>query len=92
MYSSLLTAWTTTPFVGVDFRGSDIRYNMVDSAEACRAACDKEDQCQFYTYVMKDFHDLAFRYSIFCATPLLKQNNHNILKLLLICAVGAAAT
>lgn len=91
MYSSLLTAWSTTPVEGVDFRGVDMRYTMVKSAEACQTACNEEAKCQFYTYVQENFPNRAVRYSVFRAAPLLKQNKKIFLKLEF-CAVGAAAT
>lgn len=75
MYSSLLTAWAGAPADGVDFNGVDIRYSMLDSAEACQKACDEDYKCQFYTYTTENFRDLPYRYSIFCAEPLLKHTN-----------------
>lgn len=67
---------------GVDFKGVDIQYKMVDSAEACQKACDEDDKCQFYTYVTAQFVNLDYRYCIFCVASLLKQTK-KILKLFL---------
>lgn len=72
---SSLTAWARAPYPGVDFRGVDIRYTLVDNAEACQQACNDEDKCQFYTYVKENFRDPAYRYSIYRAEPSLKQTN-----------------
>lgn len=73
MYSILLTAWAKAPANGVDFKGVDIRYSMLDNAEACQNTCNEDDQCQFYTYITENFHSLPYRYSIFCAES--KQTN-----------------
>lgn len=58
---SLLTAWVRTPVEGVDFKGVDIQYKIVDSAEACQKACDEDDKCQFYTYATEQFIHLDYR-------------------------------
>ena len=67
--SSLLTAWANAPAEEVDFRGVDIRYSVLNSAEACQVACNEDEQCQFYTYIKDNFQDLAIRYSIFVQNP-----------------------
>lgn len=75
MYFSLLTAWANAPADGVDFRGVDIQYSIVDNANACQQACNEDDKCQFYTYVTENFFEVGLRYSIVCAQSLLKQTN-----------------
>lgn len=49
--------WATVAHEGVDFTGSDIRYELVDDAEACQRTCTEEPHCQFYTYVDENFSD-----------------------------------
>lgn len=71
----LLTAWAKAPVEGVDFRGVDIQYKMMDSAEACQKACDENDKCQFYTYTTENFVNLIYRYSIFRPALSLKQTD-----------------
>lgn len=75
MYFCLLTAWAKAPVEGVDFKGVDIQYKMVDSAEACQRTCDEDDKCQFYTYATQNFSNLSYRYCICCVAPSLKQTN-----------------
>ncbi|CAF99456.1 unnamed protein product [Tetraodon nigroviridis] len=59
----LSDSWARAPYPGVDFRGVDIRYTLVDNAEACQQACNDEDKCQFYTYVKENFRDPAYSLS-----------------------------
>uniref|UniRef100_A0A3B3TK34 Plasma kallikrein-like n=1 Tax=Poecilia latipinna TaxID=48699 RepID=A0A3B3TK34_9TELE len=46
-------------YEGVDFRGSDIRFELMDTAELCQLKCDEDPNCQFYTYVDENFSDRA---------------------------------
>lgn len=43
------------PFEGIDFRGSDIGFELMDDAESCQSTCTSDANCQFYTYVTTDF-------------------------------------
>uniref|UniRef100_A0A3B5KR76 Apple domain-containing protein n=1 Tax=Xiphophorus couchianus TaxID=32473 RepID=A0A3B5KR76_9TELE len=44
-------------YEGVDFRGSDIRFELMDTAELCQSKCDEDPSCQFYAYVDESFSD-----------------------------------
>ncbi|XP_061596985.1 coagulation factor XI-like [Cololabis saira] len=44
----------------IDFRGSDIRFELMDDADMCQSKCTEDPVCQFYTYVDKQFSDRAF--------------------------------
>lgn len=63
--SSLPTDWTKVPYEGVDFRGSDIGFDLMDDAESCQKTCTLDANCQFYTYVSNEFLNPDYRY-IFC--------------------------
>ncbi|XP_077364177.1 plasma kallikrein-like [Festucalex cinctus] len=54
------TNWAKTALEGVDFQGSDIRFELLDGAESCQKACSMDQNCQFYTYVNEDFVDSAY--------------------------------
>nr|XP_046274228.1 coagulation factor XI-like [Scatophagus argus] len=53
----LSSDWIKVAHEGVDFRGSDIRYEMMDDAETCQRTCTEDASCQFYTYVTENFYD-----------------------------------
>lgn len=63
--SSLPTDWTKVPYEGVDFRGSDTGFDLMDDAESCQKTCTLDSNCQFYTYVNNEFFNPDYRY-IFC--------------------------
>ncbi|XP_008285822.1 coagulation factor XI-like [Stegastes partitus] len=52
--------WLKVAHEGVDFRGSDIRFELMDNAEECQRTCTDDPNCQFYTYVTKNFRDRNF--------------------------------
>lgn len=60
--SSLLTDWTKVPYEGVDFRGSDIGFELMDDAESCQKSCTLDANCQFYTYVNNEFFNPDYWY------------------------------
>ncbi|XP_030596342.1 coagulation factor XI-like [Archocentrus centrarchus] len=49
--------WATVAHEGIDFNGSDIRYEVVDDAEACQRKCTEDPHCQFYTYADENVSD-----------------------------------
>ncbi|XP_074469213.1 plasma kallikrein-like [Sebastes fasciatus] len=52
--------WVTVAHEGVDLRGSDIRFELMDDADACQRTCTGETNCQFYTYVNETYSDRAY--------------------------------
>lgn len=62
---SLPTDWTKVPYEGVDFRGSDIGFELMDDAESCQKTCTLDANCQFYTYVNDEFFNPVYRYIFF---------------------------
>lgn len=50
------------PYEGVDFRGSDIGFELMDDAESCQRNCTLDANCQFYTYVNDEFFNPVYRY------------------------------
>lgn len=52
--------WTQLAYEGVDFRGSDIGFQLMDDAESCQRTCTSDANCQFYTYVNQDFTNRAY--------------------------------
>ncbi|XP_054911987.1 plasma kallikrein-like [Poeciliopsis prolifica] len=50
-FCQLDDTWVKQSYEGVDFRGSDIRFELMDTAELCQSKCDEDPNCQFYTYV-----------------------------------------
>ncbi|XP_022073930.1 coagulation factor XI-like [Acanthochromis polyacanthus] len=49
--------WLKVAQEGVDFRGSDIRFELMDDADQCQRTCTDDPTCQFYTYVHNNFSD-----------------------------------
>ncbi|XP_041664143.1 coagulation factor XI-like [Cheilinus undulatus] len=49
--------WIKLVHEGVDFLGSDIRFELMDDAETCQRTCTASPNCQFYSYVTEAFHD-----------------------------------
>uniref|UniRef100_A0A8C6TMN8 Apple domain-containing protein n=1 Tax=Neogobius melanostomus TaxID=47308 RepID=A0A8C6TMN8_9GOBI len=54
------TNWLTVAHEGLDLRGSDMTFVVLDDAESCRRACNDDSNCQFYTYVTENFSDSAY--------------------------------
>ncbi|XP_037120705.1 plasma kallikrein-like [Syngnathus acus] len=52
--------WVKTALEGVDFQGSDIRFELMDDVETCEKTCSIDQNCQFYTYVNENFSDSSF--------------------------------
>ncbi|XP_010730993.2 coagulation factor XI [Larimichthys crocea] len=55
-FCQLDNEWLKEAHEGIDFPGSDIRYELMDDAETCQTTCTQDANCQFYTYVTKNFH------------------------------------
>ncbi|XP_077446918.1 coagulation factor XI-like isoform X2 [Stigmatopora argus] len=55
------TNWTKTPLEGIDFYGSDIRFELMDDAETCQKTCTLDQHCQFYTYLNQNFGIASYR-------------------------------
>lgn len=51
-------------YEGVDFKGSDIRDELMDDADTCQKTCTEDPHCQFYTYADETFFDRSYRWSI----------------------------
>uniref|UniRef100_A0A3P9Q2U6 Coagulation factor XI-like n=1 Tax=Poecilia reticulata TaxID=8081 RepID=A0A3P9Q2U6_POERE len=58
-FCQLDDTWVKQIYEGVDFRGSDIRFELMDTAELCQSKCDEDPNCLFYTYVDESFSDRA---------------------------------
>ncbi|CAJ1083764.1 coagulation factor XI-like [Xyrichtys novacula] len=56
-FCQLDNSWLTVPQVGIDFRGSDMRFELMEDAETCQKTCNEDAYCQFYTYVTSEFHN-----------------------------------
>ncbi|KAM8840320.1 coagulation factor XI-like [Spinachia spinachia] len=54
-------SWVNVAHEGVDFPGSDMRFELMDDAATCQRTCNEDPHCQFYTYVKADFSDSVFR-------------------------------
>ncbi|XP_037330862.2 coagulation factor XI-like [Pungitius pungitius] len=54
-------SWVNVALEGVDFRGSDIRFEVTDDAASCQRTCNEDANCQFYTYVKPDFPETSIR-------------------------------
>ncbi|CAI5690230.1 unnamed protein product [Oreochromis niloticus] len=52
--------WARVAYEGVDFKGSDIRYELMDDADTCQKTCTEDPHCQFYTYVDETFFDRSY--------------------------------
>ncbi|XP_033980594.1 coagulation factor XI-like isoform X2 [Trematomus bernacchii] len=53
--------WLKVAHDGVDLRGSDICFELMDDADSCQRNCTEDPLCQFYTYVTEAFHNRDFR-------------------------------
>ncbi|KAK7898395.1 hypothetical protein WMY93_019248 [Mugilogobius chulae] len=53
-------SWLTVVHEGTDFRGSDIRFVLLDDVESCQRTCNEDSNCQFFTYVNENFFDTSF--------------------------------
>uniref|UniRef100_A0A4W6DGQ8 Apple domain-containing protein n=1 Tax=Lates calcarifer TaxID=8187 RepID=A0A4W6DGQ8_LATCA len=53
--------WLKLAHEGVDFRGSDIRFELMDDPDTCQTTCTVNSNCQFYTYVNETFFDSDYR-------------------------------
>ncbi|KAM9340494.1 plasma kallikrein-like [Symphorus nematophorus] len=54
-FCQLNNDWLKVTYEGVDFRSSDMRYELMDEAETCQRKCTEDVNCQFYTYVNENF-------------------------------------
>lgn len=72
--SSLRTDWVKVAYEGVAFRYSDIGFKLMDDPDTCQRTCTEDANCQFYTYVKKDFSNPVYRYSIFYACMQTRMN------------------
>lgn len=60
----LFIGWIEVSLNQIDFRGSDIKFDLMDDPDMCQQTCTEDTNCQFYTYVKEDFYDNSFWYSI----------------------------
>eukprot|EP00064_Thunnus_orientalis_P012099 superscaffoldBa00001815_g12133 len=54
---SFHTGWVLDAHEGIDFRGSDISYELMDDPDMCQWKCTEDPNCQFYTYANESFFD-----------------------------------
>ncbi|KAM6899461.1 coagulation factor XI-like [Xenentodon cancila] len=47
-------------YEGIDFKGSDIRFELTDDADVCQKTCTEDPVCQFYAYVDEQFSDRIY--------------------------------
>ncbi|KAM3597120.1 uncharacterized protein V6R79_026379 [Siganus canaliculatus] len=59
-FCQLDNSWVKVAHEGVDFRGSDIRFELMDDPETCQRTCTEDVNCQFYTYVNENFSDSTY--------------------------------
>ncbi|RVE66401.1 hypothetical protein OJAV_G00106890 [Oryzias javanicus] len=60
-FCQLDSDWLSKPYEGIDFRGSDIEFELMDDAQPCQTACTASPHCQFYTYVHSNFNVPTYR-------------------------------
>ncbi|XP_059206201.1 coagulation factor XI-like [Centropristis striata] len=73
--------WVKVPQVGVDFRGSDIRFELMDDADTCQRTCTQDPNCQFYTYASNSFRDSTFRRRCYLKRVITMPNPPKVTKL-----------
>ncbi|XP_044192494.1 coagulation factor XI-like [Thunnus albacares] len=56
-FCQLDNSWVLDAHEGIDFRGSDISYELMDDPDMCQWKCTEDPNCQFYTYVNESFFD-----------------------------------
>ncbi|XP_053705961.1 coagulation factor XI-like [Synchiropus splendidus] len=60
-FCQLDRCWLKQAQPNIDFRGSDIGFELMDDADICQKSCTSDPHCQFYTYVTQDFADRSYR-------------------------------
>lgn len=60
-FCQLDRCWLKESHHNVDFRGSDMGFEVMDNADICQKSCTSDPHCQFYTYVTQDFRDRSYR-------------------------------
>uniref|UniRef100_A0A672H632 Apple domain-containing protein n=1 Tax=Salarias fasciatus TaxID=181472 RepID=A0A672H632_SALFA len=55
------SSWLQAQFEGVDFLGSDIRFELMDDPDSCQRTCTEDPHCQFYTYYRNDMNAVSLR-------------------------------
>ncbi|XP_059206163.1 plasma kallikrein-like [Centropristis striata] len=73
--------WVKVPQVGVDFRGSDIRFELMDDADTCQRTCTQDPNCQFYAYANEKFYDRAYRRRCYLKRVITMPNPPKVTKL-----------
>ncbi|XP_013883510.1 coagulation factor XI [Austrofundulus limnaeus] len=53
--------WIKLTYEEIDFKGFDIRSEVLDDAAACQRLCTETPACQFYTYINENSSDQAAR-------------------------------
>ncbi|KAL7382547.1 hypothetical protein ABVT39_024220 [Epinephelus coioides] len=59
-FCQLDNSWVKLAHEGVDFRGSYIRFELMDNADTCQSTCTADPNCQFYAYVTESFSDRSY--------------------------------
>lgn len=59
-FCRLNDSWIEVSLNQIDFRGSDIKFDLMDDPDMCQQTCTEDINCQFYTYVKEDFYDNSF--------------------------------
>ncbi|XP_029299175.1 coagulation factor XI-like isoform X2 [Cottoperca gobio] len=52
-FCQVVVDWVKVAHKGVEFPGSDIRFELVDDADICQRKCNEDPTCQFYSYIKK---------------------------------------
>ncbi|XP_041812062.1 coagulation factor XI-like isoform X2 [Chelmon rostratus] len=60
-FCQLDNSWVKLAHEDIDFRGSDIRFELMDDADTCQRTCTEDASCQFYTYAKENFFDPVYR-------------------------------
>ncbi|XP_054462203.1 coagulation factor XI-like [Anoplopoma fimbria] len=60
-FCQLDDSWVRAALEGVDFRGNDIGFELMDDADTCQRTCSENPNCQFYTYAQATFPDSVYR-------------------------------
>ncbi|XP_056254533.1 plasma kallikrein-like isoform X2 [Seriola aureovittata] len=60
-FCQLDNSWLKVQHEGVDFQGSDIRFELMNDPFTCEKICSADPNCQFYTYVNENFRDPVHR-------------------------------
>ncbi|KAM7372949.1 hypothetical protein PAMP_007837 [Pampus punctatissimus] len=60
-FCQLNSSWVKDTYERIDFRGSEMGYELMEDPDTCRKKCTENPNCQFYTYIPDLINPHCFR-------------------------------